>query len=113
MNLFHVTTCEAVDSILVHGLRANKDGEIYAFVDEECDDDIAKWTLNLSVYAFFEIHQSGITGEILVDEHADVPWKQQRLIRQELIRPEHLTLRARQKKYSPGIFLMSFNPRSV
>jgi hypothetical protein len=111
--LFHVTTCEALDAIFAQGLAANKDGEIYAFVDEVCADDIACWTLKLSTYALIEIDAKGITGTIVQDEHSDACWRQQKVILQKLIRPEFLKLIARQKKRTPHTFAMSFHPRSV
>jgi hypothetical protein len=100
--LFHITTCEAVESILAHGLRANEDGQIFAIVDESVADDVARAQIGLSTYALFRIDGKGVSGAIEGDSVAELVAHLQRIIVQPLIRPEFLTLLDANKKIPPG-----------
>src|ERR1700733_8068520 len=95
--LFHVTDCEAVESILAHGLRGNEDGKIFAIDSEFVAEDVAKGQLLLSTYALFEIDKKGISGAIEADDVAELVACHHRVIVQQLIRPEFLILLARER----------------
>lgn len=101
-NLYHVTSPDAVDSILAQGLRANAAGRIFTITDTYFADRIAKTQLFLPVYAVFEIDPKGITGKVEADNVGELtsPWH--RIILQHSVRPEFLTLLVREFKTSTG-----------
>jgi hypothetical protein len=100
--LFHVTACEAVDSILAHGLRANDYGQIFAIDSELVAEDVARGQLFLSSYALFWINARGISGAIEADNVAELVAGHHRIIVQQLIPPEFLILLARKRNISSG-----------
>ncbi|MGB2664197.1 MAG: hypothetical protein WAK48_09350 [Candidatus Acidiferrum sp.] len=96
--LFYVTSPDAVDSILAEGLRANPEGRIFAITDTFFADRVAKTQLSLCAYAIFAIDTKGITGKIEADNVGELASRWHRFILQDVIRPEFLTLIAREVK---------------
>jgi hypothetical protein len=97
---FHVTAPDAVDSILAHGLRANEYGHIFTITDEGVADIVAGGQLFLATFALFEIDPKGITGATEPDNVGELICRRHRIIVQELIAPEFLTLVTRERETS-------------
>lgn len=107
---FHITAPENVSAILKEGLKANADGEIFLFeiatfptiiagkdlqpiqVVESVENHIAKNQIFLERYAVLGIDADGINGELEADNVAELCAKYQYIARQDIIKPEFITL---------------------
>ena len=83
MILYHVTSPDAVASILQNGLRANAHGKIYAITNKRFKNELGLAEPD----ALFAIASEGITGPI-----EKGGWRFYRTIRQSLIEPKFLML---------------------
>jgi hypothetical protein len=96
--LYYVTAPDAVDSILAEGLRGNPEGRIFTITDTFFADRVAKTQLALGTYAIFAIDTKGVTGKIVSHNVGELASQSHRVILQDVMRPEFLTLLAREIK---------------
>lgn len=87
---YHLTRPENLEQIEREGLRANAEGDIFAFTDWIAADTIAANQTGANPYALFRIHPSGITGDLFTDEVAELSAPLQCIIRQDRIESQFL-----------------------
>lgn len=88
MLLYHVTRVEHVESIKREGLRADAEGNIFAFTDLIVAETIAANQVCANPYALFWIHPKGVVGEMCADDVAEFAARFHCIIRQDRIDPE-------------------------
>lgn len=92
-DLFHVSPPGNVESILRDGLRADSNGRIFAISDQRLANSIARDQLFMPTYALLRIDSTGLRGSsILNDEVAELTAHWHRVIYQDSIAPEFITL---------------------
>lgn len=87
---YHVTHLKNVEIIEREGLRADVDGNIYAFTDMLVADNIARSQVFANPYALFQICPSGIVGNMFVDDVAEFSSPLHCIIQQDRIEPRYL-----------------------
>ncbi len=97
MLFYHITRPENVEAIECEGLRADPEGNIFAFSDLIVADAIARNQIFADPYVVFWIRSDGIIGEVCADDVAESCRRFQCIIRQEHIEPEHLCYLATMK----------------
>jgi hypothetical protein len=91
---YHITPFENYKNILREGLKANPLGEIFVF-DTNHRGIIEYASINqlaITHCALFEIDANGITGEIEDDNVGEYTSQYQKIIHQDLIKPEFLRI---------------------
>jgi hypothetical protein len=91
---YHITPFKNYKTILKEGLKANSLGEIYVF-DTNHRGVIEYASINqlyIMHCALFEIDAKGITGEIEDDNVGEYTSQYQKIIHQDLIKPEFLRI---------------------
>lgn len=111
---YHITAPENIESILLYGLRANEEGDIFLFENKSIGsvgvglngegklcfgtirtliaDRIALNQIGLTKYAMFEVSSDGIEGDLINDNVAELSSPFQWIAKQETIAPEFLDL---------------------
>jgi len=87
---YHVTRPEHLASIERDGLRADADGNIFAFTDLIVADTIAAEQVFADPYALLWIAGSGIKGRLYADDVAESCRQFQCIIRQDRIDPRYV-----------------------
>jgi len=98
---FHLTSKENSISILQNGLKANKEGDIFLFENKTITakflnksiavaDHIALNQIGLDEFVMFSIKSKGINGEIINDNVGEITSRQQWILKQNFIKPEHI-----------------------
>lgn len=90
MLLFHLTRPENLESIERDGLRADSEGNIFAFTDLIVADSIAAEQVFADPYVLLWIHPHGIDGRLYADDVAEGSHRFQCIIRQERIEPRYV-----------------------
>lgn len=90
MLLFHLTRPENLESIERDGLRADSEGNIFAFSDLIVADNIAAEQVFADPYVLLWIHPYGINGKLYADDVAEGSHRFQCIIRQERIEPRYV-----------------------
>jgi len=88
--VFHLTPAVNVSRIQRDGIRANGDGEIFAFTDPIVANTIAREQVGAKRYAVFAIHPAGLRGKLYADRVGELSARFQVVIRQDRIEPEHV-----------------------
>jgi hypothetical protein len=90
MTLYHLTPSENASEILKEGIKADEEGNIFAFTEMIVANEIAKNQVFTERYCVFRISRRGIKGEILKDNVAEFSACFQRIIKQDHIEPKFL-----------------------
>lgn len=90
MLLFHLTRPENLELIERDGLRADSEGNIFAFTDLIVADSIAAEQVCADPYVLLWIHPHGINGKLYADDVAEWSQRFQCIIRQERIEPQYV-----------------------
>ncbi len=91
LKLYYLTDPEDRDRILAEGITSDERGTIVVFTDMRVANEIAKNQSFLERYAVFTIDRKGIEGRLRKDDGAEWTSGFQRIVRQEVIRPEFVT----------------------
>lgn len=91
---YHITDFKDHHKVIVEGLRSNEYGEIYVFNtnDKLIIQYASVFQLSLTNCALIEIDGEGITGSIEDDKVGEITSGFQKVIHQEIIKPEFLRL---------------------
>jgi hypothetical protein len=85
-NLYHITRPEHVEAIEREGLRADDEGNIFAFTDLMVADTIARAQVFADPYALLWVQADGIIkGKVFADEVSEFSAPFQCIIRQPII----------------------------
>lgn len=87
---FHLTRPENLEPIERDGLRADSEGNIFAFSDLIVADSIAAEQVFADPYVLLWIHPHGINGKLYADDVAEGSHRFQCIIRQERIEPQYV-----------------------
>jgi len=105
MLLFHLTWPDNLERIESEGLRADSDGNIFAFTDLIVADSIAAYQVFTETYALLWLHPRGITSKLYADDVGELTRRFQCIIRQERIEPRYVhylgTMRVQTDRISP------------
>ncbi|MDD2819840.1 MAG: hypothetical protein PHW29_01120 [Flavobacterium sp.] len=89
LEYYHISPVKNLDSILSEGIKS-EDKEIFVCDNETYLPIIASSQLFTNEYSIFKISNNGITGKIIQDEVAELCSKNQYIILQNVIKPEHI-----------------------
>lgn len=99
---YHITAIENVESILLFGILANDEGEIFVFENKALKfpsgkvmyvaDSIALHQLGLEKFAMFEILSKGIRKEPVNDNVAELTARFQWIVKQPKIARSYIKL---------------------
>ena len=92
LTLYHLTPHENEAAILRDGIVANEDGEIFLFTDMLVADTIAGDQVITKRYVVFQIDRKGVTSRLRPDKVAEFSRGYHRIVKQDCIKPEFLTL---------------------
>jgi hypothetical protein len=91
--IYHITSLEAMTSILKEGLKAGDEGYIYLFTEKDVATYMAKNQLGFTdSYQLLEINPKGIEVSLEADNVGEFTAKYQVRIKQKVILPEYIIL---------------------
>ena len=89
-DIYHLTPIENVSAILKNGLKADKEGNIFAFTNPIVANTIARDQVGVDRYCVFKILKKGVNGKVLKDNVAELSASFQLIIKQNWIEPRFL-----------------------
>jgi len=87
---YHVTSIRNIDKIKKAGLKADKEGHIFAFTDQRITEDVAANQCFINKVALFVIDSRGITGKVIRDQVGELAAPFHRIIIQDKISKQYV-----------------------